>query len=147
VDGHHAPSHSGHQRHTRGRPRHPSGLLPSGRRPVCDLGRHRRIAQHPNWYYNPKVTAEVGTQPFTVLALELDDTARAELGRSWLEALALMSITWMAVIALLASAPKLMPQCRHPCAACAGDQRTWNLIAMATPTVPGFMPTDLTGRR
>jgi deazaflavin-dependent oxidoreductase (nitroreductase family) len=38
---------------------------------------------HPNWYYNlkahPEITAEVGAQAFTVLAQELDDTARAEL--------------------------------------------------------------------
>jgi deazaflavin-dependent oxidoreductase (nitroreductase family) len=36
---------------------------------------------HPDWYYNlkanPKIKAEVGTQTFTVLAEELDDTARA----------------------------------------------------------------------
>jgi deazaflavin-dependent oxidoreductase (nitroreductase family) len=38
---------------------------------------------HPNWYYNlkakPRIKAEVGTRTFTVLAEELDDTARAEL--------------------------------------------------------------------
>ena len=38
---------------------------------------------HPDWYYNlkanPKITVEVGTQTFTVLAKELDGTARAEL--------------------------------------------------------------------
>jgi deazaflavin-dependent oxidoreductase (nitroreductase family) len=38
---------------------------------------------HPTWYYNlkahPRITVEVGTQTFTVLARELDDTARAEL--------------------------------------------------------------------
>ncbi len=38
---------------------------------------------HPNWYYNlkanPQITVEVGTQTFTVLAQELDDTARAQL--------------------------------------------------------------------
>ena len=38
---------------------------------------------HPNWYYNlkahPRITVEVGTQTFTVLAEELGDTARAEL--------------------------------------------------------------------
>jgi deazaflavin-dependent oxidoreductase (nitroreductase family) len=38
---------------------------------------------HPNWYYNlkahPRITVEVGTQTFTVLAEELDETARAEL--------------------------------------------------------------------
>jgi deazaflavin-dependent oxidoreductase (nitroreductase family) len=38
---------------------------------------------HPNWYHNlkanPRIKAEVGTQTFTVLAEELDDTARAEL--------------------------------------------------------------------
>jgi deazaflavin-dependent oxidoreductase (nitroreductase family) len=38
---------------------------------------------HPNWYHNlkahPRITVEVGTQTFTVLAQELDDTARAEL--------------------------------------------------------------------
>jgi deazaflavin-dependent oxidoreductase (nitroreductase family) len=38
---------------------------------------------HPNWYFNlkanPRITAEVGTQTFTVLAEELNDTTRAEL--------------------------------------------------------------------
>ena len=38
---------------------------------------------HPNWYYNlkahPTITVEAGAQTFTVLAQELDDTARAEL--------------------------------------------------------------------
>ena len=37
---------------------------------------------HPNWYYNlkahPKIIAEVGAKTFTVLARELNDTARAE---------------------------------------------------------------------
>jgi deazaflavin-dependent oxidoreductase (nitroreductase family) len=38
---------------------------------------------HPDWYYNlkahPKIKAEVGGRTFTVLAEELDDTARAGL--------------------------------------------------------------------
>jgi len=38
---------------------------------------------HPDWYYNlkanPRINVEVGAQTFTVLAEELDDTARAEL--------------------------------------------------------------------
>ena len=38
---------------------------------------------HPNWYYNlkahPRITVEVGTHTFTVLAEELGSTARAEL--------------------------------------------------------------------
>jgi deazaflavin-dependent oxidoreductase (nitroreductase family) len=38
---------------------------------------------HPDWYYNlkvnPTITVEVGTQTFTVLAEELDASARAEL--------------------------------------------------------------------
>jgi deazaflavin-dependent oxidoreductase (nitroreductase family) len=38
---------------------------------------------NPDWYYNlkanPRITVEVGTQTFTVVAEELDDTARAEL--------------------------------------------------------------------
>jgi deazaflavin-dependent oxidoreductase (nitroreductase family) len=38
---------------------------------------------HPNWYYNlkayPEITVEVGAQAFTVVAQELDGTARAEL--------------------------------------------------------------------
>ena len=38
---------------------------------------------HPDWYYNlkanPRITVEVGTQTFTVLAQELDGTVRAEL--------------------------------------------------------------------
>jgi len=38
---------------------------------------------HPDWYYNlkasPKIKVEVGAQAFTVVAEELDGTARAEL--------------------------------------------------------------------
>ncbi len=38
---------------------------------------------HPDWYYNlkahPRITVEVGTQTFTVLAEELGHAARAEL--------------------------------------------------------------------
>ena len=38
---------------------------------------------HPDWYYNlkasPRITVEVGTQTFTVLAEELDGAARAGL--------------------------------------------------------------------
>jgi len=38
---------------------------------------------HPDWYYNlkanPRINVEVGTQTFTVLAEELDGTARAGL--------------------------------------------------------------------
>jgi len=38
---------------------------------------------HPNWYFNlkayPRIKAEVATQTLTVLAEELDDTARAQL--------------------------------------------------------------------
>ena len=38
---------------------------------------------HPSWYYNlranPRIEVEVGTETFTVLAEELDGTARAEL--------------------------------------------------------------------
>jgi deazaflavin-dependent oxidoreductase (nitroreductase family) len=38
---------------------------------------------HPDWYYNlkasPKIKAEVGAQTFTVVAEELDGTARARL--------------------------------------------------------------------
>lgn len=38
---------------------------------------------HPGWYFNlkghPRIVVEVGTQTFTVLAEELDDTARAAL--------------------------------------------------------------------
>jgi deazaflavin-dependent oxidoreductase (nitroreductase family) len=38
---------------------------------------------HPDWYYNlkanPRINVEVGAQTFTVLAEELDNTARAQL--------------------------------------------------------------------
>jgi len=38
---------------------------------------------HPAWYYNikahPRITVELGLQTFTVVAEELDETARAEL--------------------------------------------------------------------
>ncbi len=44
---------------------------------------------HPSWYHNlkanPRIKVEVGSQTFTVLAQELDDTARAEL---WLKLVA-----------------------------------------------------------
>ena len=41
------------------------------------------ITTHPHWYHNlkasPKIKAEVGTQTFTVVAEELDGTARTRL--------------------------------------------------------------------
>ena len=69
------------------------GILMAGYRSGLDgafglLGRAFRASNggspaHPNWYYNlkahPRITVEVGTQTFTVLAQELDGTARAEL--------------------------------------------------------------------
>ena len=63
-------------------------VSPLGCFPQAD-GRYAIVASnggapaHPDWYYNlnanPRMTIEVGTQTFTVLAEELDDTARAEL--------------------------------------------------------------------
>ena len=59
---------------------------------ACSAQGHGRFAvvasnggspTHPDWYYNlkanPRTKVEVGTRTFTVLAEELDDTARAEL--------------------------------------------------------------------
>jgi deazaflavin-dependent oxidoreductase (nitroreductase family) len=52
-----------------------AGGLPAARR--------TKGPAHPAWYHNlkanPRITVEVGTQTFTVLAEELDNTARAEL--------------------------------------------------------------------
>jgi deazaflavin-dependent oxidoreductase (nitroreductase family) len=47
------------------------------------LRRRTKGPAHPDWNHNlkanPRITVEVGTQTFTVLAEELDNTARAEL--------------------------------------------------------------------
>ena len=81
---------------------HPDDSHPPHRRQVRDRARHRRWAAsprqtgrfaiaasnggsptHPDWYHNlkanPKITVEAGARTFTVLAEELDDTARAGL--------------------------------------------------------------------
>jgi deazaflavin-dependent oxidoreductase (nitroreductase family) len=63
-------------------------VSPLGCSPQAD-GRFAIVASnggsptHPDWYYNlkanPRITVEVGAQTFTVLAEELDGTARAQL--------------------------------------------------------------------
>jgi deazaflavin-dependent oxidoreductase (nitroreductase family) len=56
---------------------------PQGNRRIAIWAANGGLPAHPNWYYNlkahPRITVEVGAQTFTVLAQELNDTARAEL--------------------------------------------------------------------
>jgi deazaflavin-dependent oxidoreductase (nitroreductase family) len=61
----------------------PLGCFPQEDGRFAIVASHGGSPTHPDWYYNlkanPRIEVEVGTQAFTVLAEELDDTARAEL--------------------------------------------------------------------
>jgi deazaflavin-dependent oxidoreductase (nitroreductase family) len=74
---HHIGARSGIERVT------PVACSPQGEGRFAIWAANGGAATHPNWYYNlkahPRITAEVSDQTFTVLAQELDDTARAEL--------------------------------------------------------------------
>ena len=83
MDGHHAHSHPPHRRQVRDRACHAGGLLSPRRGRFAIWAANGGSPTHPTWYYNlkvhPRITVEVGTQTYTVLAQELDGTARAEL--------------------------------------------------------------------
>ena len=74
---HHIGARSGIERVT------PLACNPQGHGRLAIVASNGGSPSHPDWYYNlkahPRITVEVGTQTFTVLAQELDDTARAEL--------------------------------------------------------------------
>jgi deazaflavin-dependent oxidoreductase (nitroreductase family) len=74
---HHIGARSGTERVT------PLGCSPQGDDRFAIVASNGGSTAHPDWYYNlkanPRIKVEVGTQTFTVLAEELDDTARAEL--------------------------------------------------------------------
>ena len=61
----------------------PLGCFPQGDGRFAIVASNGGSPTHPDWYHNlkanPRITVEVGSQTFTVLAEELDDTARAEL--------------------------------------------------------------------
>jgi deazaflavin-dependent oxidoreductase (nitroreductase family) len=60
------------------------GFFPQGEGRCAIVASNGASPVHPNWFYNlkahPRITVEVGTQTFTVLAEELGHAARAELG-------------------------------------------------------------------
>jgi deazaflavin-dependent oxidoreductase (nitroreductase family) len=74
---HHVGSRSGIERVT------PLGCLPLGEDRFAIIASSGGSPSHPAWYHNlkasPVITVEFGTRTFTVVAEELDDTARAEL--------------------------------------------------------------------
>ena len=74
---HHIGARSGIERVT------PVACSPQGEGRFAIWAANGGSPTHPNWYYNlkarPRITVEVGTQTFTVLAEELGGTARAEL--------------------------------------------------------------------
>jgi deazaflavin-dependent oxidoreductase (nitroreductase family) len=74
---HHVGARSGIERVT------PLGCLPLGDDRFAVVASSGGSPSHPAWYHNlkanPVITVEFGTRTFTVVALELDDTARAEL--------------------------------------------------------------------
>jgi deazaflavin-dependent oxidoreductase (nitroreductase family) len=74
---HHIGARSGIERVT------PVACSPQGEGRFAIWAANGGSLAHPNWYYNlkahPRITAEVGAQAFTVLAQELDGTARGEL--------------------------------------------------------------------
>ncbi len=74
---HHIGAKSGTERVT------PVGYFPQGEGRFAIVASNGGSPAHPDWYYNlkahPRITVEVGTQTFTVLAEELGHAARAEL--------------------------------------------------------------------
>jgi deazaflavin-dependent oxidoreductase (nitroreductase family) len=74
---HHIGASSGIERVT------PVACSPQGKDRYAIWAANGGSSTHPNWYYNlkanPRITVEVGTQTFTVLAEELDGNTRAEL--------------------------------------------------------------------
>lgn len=74
---HHIGARSGIERVT------PLGYLPLGDNRFAVVASNGGAPSHPAWYHNlkanPVITAEVGARTLTVVAEELDDTARADL--------------------------------------------------------------------
>jgi deazaflavin-dependent oxidoreductase (nitroreductase family) len=74
---HHIGARSGLERVT------PLACSPQGDGRIAVVASNGGSLRHPDWYHNlkanPRITVELGTQTFTVLAEELDKTARAEL--------------------------------------------------------------------
>jgi deazaflavin-dependent oxidoreductase (nitroreductase family) len=74
---HHIGAKSGIERVT------PLACSPQGDGRFAIVASNGGAPTHPGWYYNltanPRIKVEVGAQTFTVLAEELDGTARAEL--------------------------------------------------------------------
>ena len=74
---HHIGARSGIERVT------PLGYLPLGDGRFAVVASNGGAPSHPAWYHNlkanPVITAEVGARTLTVVAEELDDTARADL--------------------------------------------------------------------
>ena len=74
---HHTGARSGTGRVT------PVGCFPLGNGRFAVAASNGGSRAHPGWYYNlkahPRITAELGSESFTVLAEELAGTARAEL--------------------------------------------------------------------
>jgi deazaflavin-dependent oxidoreductase (nitroreductase family) len=83
MGGHPDDSYPPHRRQVRDRARLAAGCSPQADRRFAIAASNGGSLTHPDWYYNLKANskskAEVGTQTFTVLAEELDDTARAGL--------------------------------------------------------------------
>lgn len=74
---HHIGAKSGVERVT------PLACTPQGDDRYLIVASNGGSPAHPHWYHNlkanPRIKVEVGTQTFTVLAAELEGTARAEL--------------------------------------------------------------------
>lgn len=74
---HHTGARSGTERVT------PVGCFPLSNGRFAVVASNGGSPAHPGWYYNlkadPRITAELGSESFTVLAEELAGTARAEL--------------------------------------------------------------------
>jgi deazaflavin-dependent oxidoreductase (nitroreductase family) len=74
---HHVGARSGIERVT------PLACTPQGDGRYVIVASNGGSPTHPSWYHNlkanPRIDVEVGTETFTVLAEELDGTARAEL--------------------------------------------------------------------
>src|ERR1700687_5496247 len=83
MGGEHADSQPPSRRQVRIERVSPLGCSTQGNGRFAIVASNGGSPTHPDWYHNlkanPRIKVEAGTQMFTVLAEELDDTARAEL--------------------------------------------------------------------
>ena len=82
MAGHRADPRPPHRRQVGDRARHPGGRFPQQDGRFLVVASNGGSPTHPAWYHNlkanPSVDIEVGAETFTVVAEDLDETARTE---------------------------------------------------------------------